>query len=45
VFHTRCWKAKALGNPDVCREEIPPLDPKAPGHLVACHFPEVKKLI
>jgi oligopeptide/dipeptide ABC transporter ATP-binding protein len=45
VFHTRCWKAKALGHPDVCREEIPPLDPQAPGHLVACHFPEEKKLV
>jgi peptide/nickel transport system ATP-binding protein len=46
VFHTRCWKAKALGNPDVCREEIPPLELKdGPGHLVACHFPEEKKLV
>ena len=34
-FHTRCWKAQ-----DICRTETPPLEPKLPGHLVACHFPE-----
>ena len=45
VFHTRCWKAKALGNPAECREIIPTLDLKTPGHAVACHFPEEKKLI
>jgi oligopeptide/dipeptide ABC transporter ATP-binding protein len=34
-FHTRCWKAQ-----DVCRNEEPPLAELAPGHRVACHFPE-----
>jgi oligopeptide/dipeptide ABC transporter ATP-binding protein len=34
-FHTRCWKAQ-----DVCRTVPPPLAELAPGHLVACHFPE-----
>ncbi|RJL36016.1 ABC transporter ATP-binding protein [Bailinhaonella thermotolerans] len=34
-FHTRCWKAR-----EVCRQEEPPLAELAPGHRVACHFPE-----
>jgi oligopeptide/dipeptide ABC transporter ATP-binding protein len=34
-FHTRCWKAQ-----DVCRQQEPPLARLAPGHQVACHFPE-----
>jgi peptide/nickel transport system ATP-binding protein/oligopeptide transport system ATP-binding protein len=34
-FHTRCWKAQ-----DVCRTVEPPLEQVAPGHRVACHFPE-----
>jgi peptide/nickel transport system ATP-binding protein len=34
-FHTRCWKAQ-----DICRTEEPPLAELAPGHEVACHFPE-----
>ena len=34
-FHTRCWKAQ-----DICRTEEPPLEELAPGHQVACHFPE-----
>jgi oligopeptide/dipeptide ABC transporter ATP-binding protein len=34
-FHTRCWKAQ-----EVCRTQEPPLDQVAPGHRVACHFPE-----
>ncbi len=34
-FHTRCWKAQ-----DVCRTIEPPLAELAPGHRVACHFPE-----
>jgi peptide/nickel transport system ATP-binding protein/oligopeptide transport system ATP-binding protein len=34
-FHTRCWKAQ-----DICRTEEPQLVALAPGHHVACHFPE-----
>ena len=34
-FHTRCWKAQ-----DICRSQEPPLAELAPGHQVACHFPE-----
>jgi peptide/nickel transport system ATP-binding protein len=34
-FHTRCWKAQ-----EVCKIEQPPLVEMAPGHQVACHFPE-----
>jgi oligopeptide transport system ATP-binding protein len=33
-FHPRCWKAQ-----QVCREVIPPLEEKQPGHYAACHFP------
>jgi oligopeptide/dipeptide ABC transporter ATP-binding protein len=34
-FHTRCWKAQ-----EICGIEEPPLRELAPGHQVACHFPE-----
>ncbi|MEO5709260.1 MAG: dipeptide ABC transporter ATP-binding protein [Nocardioidaceae bacterium] len=34
-FHTRCWKAQ-----EVCKTQEPQLLPLAPGHQVACHFPE-----
>jgi peptide/nickel transport system ATP-binding protein len=34
-FHTRCWKAQ-----EICRTTEPPLLELAPGHQVACHFPE-----
>ena len=34
-FRTRCWKAQ-----EVCRTVPPPLEELAPGHHVACHFPE-----
>src|SRR6266436_5168225 len=33
-FHPRCWKAQAI-----CREVIPVLEAKQPGHYAACHFP------
>ena len=34
-FHTRCWKAQ-----EICSTIEPPLAELAPGHRVACHFPE-----
>ena len=34
-FHTRCWKVQ-----QICRTTEPPLAELAPGHQVACHFPE-----
>ena len=34
-FHTRCWKKE-----EICTEMEPLLEEKAPGHRVACHFPE-----
>jgi oligopeptide/dipeptide ABC transporter ATP-binding protein len=33
-FHTRCPKMQ-----QICAEQEPPLEPKAPGDLTACHFP------
>lgn len=34
-FHTRCPFAA-----DICRQAVPPLEEKAPGHWAACHFVE-----
>jgi len=34
-FHTRCWKAQ-----EICSTVEPPFAELAPGHQVACHFPE-----
>jgi len=39
-FHTRCWKAQ-----DICSSVEPPLLQIAPGHQVACHFPEERSVI
>ena len=41
-FHTRCPVGK---DKEICRIEEPPLEEQAPGHRVACHFPEVKTII
>ena len=35
AFQHRVWKAQ-----EVCRTVPPPLEELAPGHVVACHFPE-----
>jgi len=35
VFNTRCWKVQ-----DKCRTEVPALIQIAPGHTLACHYPE-----
>ncbi len=40
VFHTRCWKAQ-----EICKHVVPPLELKTTGHDVACHFPEVKRVV
>jgi len=42
-FHPRCWLYRALGEPERCRIELPPLEPADPagaaeGHASACHF-------
>ncbi|MER5790985.1 dipeptide ABC transporter ATP-binding protein [Streptomyces sp. NPDC001980] len=42
-FRTRCWKAT-----EKCATEAPPLvqvDGNKPGHLTACHYPEVQETI
>jgi len=39
-FHTRCWKAQ-----EICKTVDPPLLQIAPGHHVACHFPEERSLV
>jgi len=40
VFRTRCPKVQ-----DVCAAETPPLLELAPGHKVACHFPQERTLL
>jgi oligopeptide/dipeptide ABC transporter ATP-binding protein len=37
-FRTRCWKAQ-----EICAEVEPPLEKRGPGHVSACHFPEIIK--
>jgi oligopeptide/dipeptide ABC transporter ATP-binding protein len=39
-FRTRCWKAA-----DICAERRPALEDRGEGHLVACHFPEVREIV
>ena len=39
-FRTRCWKAA-----DICATEVPKLEPRADGHLSACHFAEEKSVV
>jgi oligopeptide transport system ATP-binding protein len=41
-FHTRCPIGK---DKEICRAEEPLLQELESGHLVACHFPEVKEVI
>ena len=40
-FAPRCWRRKTLLDAEQarCHEEDPPLEPKAGGGVVACHFP------
>jgi oligopeptide/dipeptide ABC transporter ATP-binding protein len=38
VFHTRCFKAQ-----ERCKLEVPAFREVAPGHAIACHFPEERK--
>ena len=40
VFNTRCFKAQ-----ERCRVDVPQLLQLAPGHEVACHFPEDRDLV
>ncbi|MFL6098382.1 MAG: ABC transporter ATP-binding protein [Actinomycetales bacterium] len=40
VFRTRCPKAQ-----ERCAAEVPELRELAPGHVVACHFPEVRAVV
>jgi len=40
VFRTRCWKAE-----EICSQETPELKDGGLGHPVACHFPELIKVL
>jgi peptide/nickel transport system ATP-binding protein/oligopeptide transport system ATP-binding protein len=48
-FRTRCWKKLELeqGGVDTsaCVEVVPPLDPAAVGHPVACHFAATREVV
>jgi oligopeptide/dipeptide ABC transporter ATP-binding protein len=37
-FHTRCWLAQSLGNPERCRSEEPALQVISGTQRAACHF-------
>jgi oligopeptide/dipeptide ABC transporter ATP-binding protein len=37
-FHTRCWLAQSLDNPERCRTEAPPLQQISGSQHAACHF-------
>jgi oligopeptide/dipeptide ABC transporter ATP-binding protein len=34
----RCHRARAMGYPESCREQLPRLAEVEPGHFIACHF-------
>jgi len=40
VFRTRCWKSQTI-----CENEVPELVDRGQGHPVACHFPELVKVL
>jgi len=45
VFHTRCPKFRLIlsdSEKQQCTGVVPELEEKAPGHFVACHFPEAR---
>ena len=45
VFHTRCPKFREVLDDterEQCTTVVPPLELRAEGHFVACHFPEVR---
>jgi oligopeptide transport system ATP-binding protein len=41
-FHTRCPVGR---DKEICRVQEPPLQEERPGHYVACHFPESKRVV